>query len=119
MVHLERLSARFRRGSSQGAVRGAAAVVMVGCVAGCCLSHSSWYLRGVTIPTMAKHVSCDLCANEVDVHSSYIVRIDAFADPAVPPLSTDEIESTDFDQKLDDLLDQMKNMTASELQDGV
>ena len=68
---------------------------------------------------MTDRVTCDLCASEVEVHASYVVRIDVYADPTVPPISTEEIQSMDFDQTVDDLMDQMKDMTAEDLQDTV
>ena len=64
-------------------------------------------------------VTCDLCDRAMDKHASYVVRMDVFADPAMPPLSEDELMGTDFDATLDELLDEMKGMTAEELQDGV
>lgn len=47
------------------------------------------------------------------------MRIDVFADPSVPPVSSDELSSTDFDQELDALLKQMEGMSAEDLQDQV
>ena len=38
-------------------------------------------------------VPCDLCGREVELHESYVVRIDVFADPSVPPMSTEELQS--------------------------
>ena len=45
--------------------------------------------------------------------------MDVFADPATPPLNTEELEDAGFDATLDSLLDEMKHMTADELQDGI
>ena len=39
--------------------------------------------------------------------------------PMVPAMSTEELEEADFDETLDKLLDEMKGMTADDLQDGV
>ena len=72
-----------------------------------------------TIRRMIEPVTCELCGRSVDVHASYVVRIEVFADPTMPPMSTEEIESTDFDRTLDDLLEQMKSMTADDLQNSV
>ena len=52
-------------------------------------------------------------------YASYVVRMDVFADPTVPPMTTEEIESADFGQALDDLVGQMDGMTADDLQDSV
>lgn len=68
---------------------------------------------------MADRVTCDLCGREVDVHASYVVRMDVYADPTVPPMTTEEIESADFGKSLDDLVGQMDGMTADDLQDTV
>jgi hypothetical protein len=64
-------------------------------------------------------VACDLCGREVEVHESYVVRIDVFADPSVPPMSTEELQALDFDQTAADLLEQMKHLSADDLQDDV
>ena len=52
-------------------------------------------------------------------HESYVVRIDVFADPSVPPTSAGELAGADFDQQIADLLEQMKHLTADDLQDDV
>jgi hypothetical protein len=67
-------------------------------------------------------VVCDLCERAVDVHASYVVRIDVYADPSVPPLDTDTVFAPgggDFDKTLDALLAEMKHLTADDLQDAV
>lgn len=53
------------------------------------------------------------------VHSSFVVRIDVFADPSVPPVTAEELAKADFDETLDKLMAEMKDMTADDLQDGV
>jgi hypothetical protein len=63
---------------------------------------------------------CELCDRELSPGGGhYVVRIDVFADPSVPPVSSDELSSTDFDQELDALLKQMEGMSAEDLQDQV
>jgi hypothetical protein len=64
-------------------------------------------------------VRCELCDRTLALHESFVLKMELFADPSMPPLTTAEIESADFDQTLTDLLDQMQNMTADQLQDGV
>lgn len=64
-------------------------------------------------------VDCELCGRTVDVRDSYVVRIDVFADPSVPPLSTEELAAIDFDQTVADLMEQMKHLTGDDLQDDV
>lgn len=55
----------------------------------------------------------------MEQHASYVVRIDVFADPSMPPLSTEELAATDFDKTLEELVDQMEGMSEEELQDDV
>jgi hypothetical protein len=62
---------------------------------------------------------CDLCGRRIPPHAHYIVRIDVFADPAMPPLTQEEIDTMDFDKTLSQLLEQMKDMSADDLQDQV
>jgi hypothetical protein len=64
-------------------------------------------------------VSCDLCGHELAAPSSYVVRIDAFADPSMPAMTSELIAQTNFDAELDSLLEQMKALSAEELQDQV
>ena len=68
---------------------------------------------------MSERVICDLCERRLVKHASYVVRMDVFADPSIPPMSTEELEEADFDETLDKLLDEMKDLTADDLQDGV
>lgn len=68
---------------------------------------------------MSERVICDLCGQPLPKHASYVVRMDVFADPSIPPLSSDDLDETSFDESLDKLLDEMKDMTADDLQDGV
>ena len=63
--------------------------------------------------------TCDLCGREMEAHNHYIVHIDVFADPSIPPTSSAELESMDFDATIDGLLDEMKHMSAAELQDQI
>ena len=68
---------------------------------------------------MPEPVACDLCGSEVDLHDSYVVQIEVFADPSVAPMTGEEFAAIDFDQTYADLLGQMKHMTADDLQDDV
>ncbi len=63
--------------------------------------------------------ACELCGRELAPAGHYVVRIDVFADPAAPEMSEAELNATDFDAEIDDLLKEMENMTAEELQDQV
>jgi hypothetical protein len=70
-------------------------------------------------PAMAERLICDLCGKPIAPHAHYIVRIDVLADPSMPPMSSEELEETDPDQTLNQLLEQMKDMSADELQNQV
>ena len=62
---------------------------------------------------------CDLCDAPLPPHGFYVVRIDVFADPSVPPVTSEELEETDFGQSMEKLIEQMKHLTADDLQDQV
>ena len=68
---------------------------------------------------MAERVTCDLCERELDVHSSYVVRMDVFADPSIPPMTAEEIAAVDLDQAVQELIEQTEGWTEEELQDTV
>jgi len=68
---------------------------------------------------MGKVVHCDLCGRKIAPHAHYIVRIEVLADPSMPALSQKQIDGIDFDAELNELLEQMKDMSAEELQDQV
>lgn len=64
-------------------------------------------------------VICDLCGRRVPPHEHYVVRIDVFADPSMPPIHTEDLEEVDFPNATAALLEQMKQMSTDELQDTV
>jgi hypothetical protein len=68
---------------------------------------------------MSHRVLCDLCDRPVPSHGHYIVRIDVFADPEMPAVSSEELEEADYQQAMKELLKQMKDMSADDLQDQV
>jgi hypothetical protein len=47
------------------------------------------------------------------------VRIDVYADPAMPAVTSEEMEEADYQAAMAELLAQMKDMSADELQDQV
>jgi hypothetical protein len=65
------------------------------------------------------HEQCNLCGKPIAPHAYYVVRIEVFADPSMPPTSATELASIDFDAAVSELLDEMEQMTAEELQDQV
>jgi hypothetical protein len=66
-----------------------------------------------------ERVLCDICGVRVEPHAHYCVRIDVFADPSLPSVTSEELEEQDFDYAFAQLIEQMKHMTAEELQDQV
>lgn len=68
---------------------------------------------------MPSDVQCDLCHRALPAHESFIVRTEVFADPSMPPVTSQALSAGNFEQTIADLLDQMQHMTADQLQDGV
>jgi hypothetical protein len=68
---------------------------------------------------MSDRITCDLCGRDVPTHAHYIVRIDVYADPSMPEMWMHELEEMDFPSTYVKLFDQMKHMSADELQDQV
>ena len=64
-------------------------------------------------------VTCDLCGCQLPLHESFVVRIDVFADPSLPPITQEELQTIDSGKNMAELLDQMKSMTTEQLQDSV
>lgn len=68
---------------------------------------------------MSQAVICDSCGRRVEPHGHYVVKMEVYADPSMPAVTTDELEEKDLAAGMQDLIDQMKGMTADELQDQV
>jgi hypothetical protein len=68
---------------------------------------------------MADGVECELCGRAVEMHESYVVRIDVFADPSVPPVTAEQLQAADYELTMAHLLEQMKHLSADDLQDDV
>lgn len=68
---------------------------------------------------MAQRIPCDLCGTILSPNGHYIVRIDVFADPSMPSATADELEERDFQAELAALLEEMKGLSADDLQDQV
>jgi hypothetical protein len=62
---------------------------------------------------------CALCDAEVEPGGGYIVRIEVFADPHIPPMTAEQIAQGNFEKTLADVIEQAKQMSSEELQDGV
>jgi hypothetical protein len=62
---------------------------------------------------------CDRCGNTIAPHAHYIVKMQVYADPSLPAVSADDLEETDYQTKVAELLKQMENMSADQLEDAV
>jgi hypothetical protein len=62
---------------------------------------------------------CDMCNDVLPPHGFYIVRMDVFAEPSLPSVSSDELDEMDLPRTIDRLIEQMKHMSPQELQDQV
>ena len=67
----------------------------------------------------AARITCDACGRSIPTDAHYVVRIDVFADPSMQQIGGEELAEMDFDQTFRDLIEQMKSMSADELQDQV
>jgi hypothetical protein len=68
---------------------------------------------------MPPRVTCELCGTALPPHGHYVVRIDVFADPSMPSTTSDELEERDVQTELAALLEEMKGLSAEDLQDQV
>jgi translation initiation factor IF-2 len=68
---------------------------------------------------MAQRIRCDICNASIPPHAHYVVRMDVFADPSLPELTSQELEEIDFDDTFTKLIEQMKHMTPQELEEQV
>jgi ribosomal protein L40E len=62
---------------------------------------------------------CDRCGMTIPPHAHYVVKIEVYADPSLPAVSSDDLEETDYAQRTADLLREMQGMSAQELEDAV
>ena len=68
---------------------------------------------------MPEPVICEMCRRRVELHESYVVRIEIFADPSMPPIDGEALAAGDYQQLMQDALEQMNGMTSDDLQDDV
>lgn len=66
---------------------------------------------------MEKLVTCAACHRSLKRSESYLVRIEALADPGTPAIDTKN--TPDASASVSQLLEQIRKMTAEELQDQV
>ena len=69
--------------------------------------------------SQATPVPCALCGRAVPAEASYVVRIDVFADPSLPPLTAEQVAATDLGRTLAEVIEQAKHLSADDLQDSV
>lgn len=62
---------------------------------------------------------CDLCNVTIPPHAHYIVKMEVYADPSMPSINLEELEETDTDSAMQDLLEQMKHLNEDDLMDQV
>lgn len=62
---------------------------------------------------------CDMCHRMVELHTSYLVKIEVLAEPSVPEVTAEEFASIDYRDEIRKLLASMKDASPRELQDGV
>ncbi len=60
-----------------------------------------------------------MCGRAVGLGEGYVVRIDVMADPRVPEMSGEDIAGTDFNAAIRAAIEEAKNLSAEDLQDGV
>jgi hypothetical protein len=62
---------------------------------------------------------CDRCGNTIAPHAHYIVKMQVYADPSLPAVSLDDLEETDYANRMAELLKQMEKISAEQLEDAV
>lgn len=71
------------------------------------------------MPFMSARFICDRCGDTIAPHADYIVKMQVYADPSLPAVTADDLEETDYQNRMSELLKQMKSMSADQLQDAV
>ena len=68
---------------------------------------------------MSARFICDRCGDTIAPHAHYIVKMQVYADPSLPAVTSDDIEETDYAHRMSELLKQMETMSADQLEDAV
>ena len=68
---------------------------------------------------MSERILCDICGQLIPPHAHYIVKIEVYADPSLPPLDANDLQEKDSEKELAALMAELKHYTADELQDQV
>jgi hypothetical protein len=75
-----------------------------------------WMDESQHIPVFCHRCAAQLIPGE---GSFYVVRIEAFADPTPPTISSDELRDIDLNAEFSRVLEEMRNMSEQELMDQV
>jgi hypothetical protein len=67
---------------------------------------------------MPRHI-CDRCGDTIPPHAHYVVKMQVYADPSLPPVTSDDLEETDYTRRIADLLKQMESLTPDQLEQSV
>jgi len=62
---------------------------------------------------------CDRCGDSIPPHAHYVVKMEVYADPTMPAVTSDDLEEADHARRVAELLASMEGMTAEELEDSV
>jgi len=71
------------------------------------------------MPFMSARFICDRCGDTIAPHAHYIVKMQVYADPSLPAVTADDLEETDYQNRMSELLKQMETMSADQLEDAV
>jgi hypothetical protein len=62
---------------------------------------------------------CAMCQRLVPPGAAYIVRIEVFAEPTIPDMTREELDSMDRSAEIERLIAQLSKQSAAEAQDQV
>jgi hypothetical protein len=68
---------------------------------------------------MTHVVICDMCGRRAAPHGHYVVKMEVYADPSLPAVTSDELEEKELAEGMKELMEQMTGMTAEDLEDQV
>jgi ribosomal protein L40E len=62
---------------------------------------------------------CDRCGATIPPHAHYVVKMQVYADPTLPPITSDDLEEADHDRRMADLLEEMQDLSEEQLEAAV
>jgi len=68
---------------------------------------------------MAGRFICDRCGMTIPLHAHYVVKVEVYADPSIPAVTSDDIEEADYERRMKELIGEMEGMSAKELEEAV